>query len=210
MSVTEDVVPTSRNYSAQDFARLIWILLEGHAERVTEATASLARSMAIPDPQLANIRHGALLHDIGKLEMPDEVLYKDGPLSEEEWRVMRRHPALALGLLSAIPELRSAVNIPYCHHEKWDGTGYPRGLKGEEIPLEARIFSVVDVWDSLTSDRLYRPAWPIDKVMEYIKSRTGTDFDPEVVNVFLAEYEDIPALQEQPGPPPKPLRKIGF
>ncbi|HEV8419800.1 MAG TPA: HD-GYP domain-containing protein [Actinomycetota bacterium] len=210
MSITEEVAQTGRTYSPQDFARLIWILLEGHAENVAEATVSLARKMAMPERQLANVRHGALLHDVGKLEIPEEILYKEGPLSDEDWTAMRRHPALALDVLSGVPELQSALNIPYCHHEKWNGTGYPRGLKGEDIPLEARIFSVVDVWDALTSERLYRRAWPIDKVIDYIRSRTGTDFDPEVVNLFLAEYEDIPALHERMGPPPKPLRKIGF
>jgi HD-GYP domain-containing protein (c-di-GMP phosphodiesterase class II) len=210
MSITEEAVQTRRQYSPQDFARLIWILLEGHAERVAEATVSLARSMNVPEQDLANVRHGALLHDVGKLELPEDILYKDGPLSEKDWRYMRRHPALALEVLSGIPELQSALDIPYCHHEKWNGTGYPRGLKRSEIPLEARIFSVVDVWDALTSDRLYRSAWPIEKVIDYIRSRSGTDFDPDVVDVFMAEYEDIPALHERPGPPPRPLNKIGF
>ena len=131
------------------------------------------------------IRWGALLHDIGKMGVSDGILLKPGPLTDEEWVLMKKHPTFAYELLSSISYLRLALDIPYCHHEKWDGTGYPRGLKGEQIPLTARIFAVVDVWDALRSDRPYRKAWPEDKVLENIRSGSGTHFDPEAVDVFL-------------------------
>jgi HD-GYP domain-containing protein (c-di-GMP phosphodiesterase class II) len=118
--------------------------------------------------------------------VPDDILRKPGPLTEEEWAVMRQHPHYAYTMLSSIASLRPALDIPYCHHERWDGTGYPRGLKGEEIPLAARIFAVVDVWDALCSDRPYRPAWPPDKALEYIREQAGKHFDPRVVEAFLA------------------------
>jgi HD-GYP domain-containing protein (c-di-GMP phosphodiesterase class II) len=158
---------------------------EGHSERVTEMTMQLARVLAVRDEEMEHIRHGALLHDMGKIGIPDAILLKPGPLSEEEWAVMRTHPARANEWLSPIPYLRKALDIPYCHHEKWDGTGYPRGLKGEEIPLAARIFAVVDVWDALTSDRPYRKAWSKKDAVEYIKSGSGTHFDPQVVKEFF-------------------------
>ena len=131
---------------------------EGHTRRVTEMSVDLARAMGVSDAELVHIRRGALLHDIGKMGIPDSVLLKPGPLTEEEWKIMRKHPVYANELLSPIAYLRPALDIPYCHHEKWDGTGYPRGLKGEQIPLAARIFAVVDVWDALRSDRPYRGA----------------------------------------------------
>ncbi|MBI4316523.1 MAG: HD-GYP domain-containing protein, partial [Chloroflexi bacterium] len=130
-------------------------------------------------------RRGALLHDIGKMGVPDSILLKPGPLTDEEWVIMRLHPQLAYDMLSPINYLRSALDIPYCHHEKWDGTGYPRGLKGEQIPLAARPFAVVDVWDALRSDRPYRAAWPEEKVIEHIKAGSGSHFDPQVVEAFL-------------------------
>jgi PAS domain S-box-containing protein len=158
---------------------------EGHTQRVTELTLSLARTLQIQGPELVHIHRGALLHDIGKMGVPDNILLKPGPLSDAEWIVMQRHPICAYQLLSPIAFLHPALDIPYCHHEKWDGTGYPRGLKGEEIPLSARIFAVVDVWDSLLSDRPYRPAWPADKVREHIREQSGKHFDPKVVDAFL-------------------------
>ncbi|MFZ5650557.1 MAG: GAF domain-containing protein [Bacillota bacterium] len=158
---------------------------DGHSKRVTEMTVRLARTMGTSEAELVHMRRGALLHDIGKMGIPDHILLKPGPLTDEEWEIMRLHPVYAFEMLSPIEHLRPALDIPYCHHEKWDGTGYPRGLKGEQIPLAARIFAVVDVWDALHSDRPYRPAWPEDKVREYIREQAGKHFDPKVVKVFL-------------------------
>ncbi len=158
---------------------------EGHTLRVTEMTMELAGLFRIRDEDLVNVRRGTLLHDIGKMGIPDSILLKPAALTDEEWVIMRRHPTLAFELLSSIGYLRSAIDIPYCHHERWDGTGYPRGLKGEQIPLPARIFAVVDVWDALTSDRPYRKAWPREKAIEYIKSQAGKHFDPQIVDVCL-------------------------
>ncbi len=158
---------------------------EGHTLRVTEIAENLARHMGIDDDELIHIRRGALLHDIGKLGIPDAILRKNGPLTEEEWAIMRKHPQIAYDLLSKITYLKSALDIPYCHHEKWDGTGYPRGLKGEEIPLYARIFAVADVYDALVSDRPYRKAWEKEKVLDYIREQSGKHFDPKVVDAFL-------------------------
>jgi HD-GYP domain-containing protein (c-di-GMP phosphodiesterase class II) len=141
--------------------------------------------MGISQQEQVQIRRGALLHDIGKLGVPDQILLKRGKLSEEEWAIMRQHPTYAFEMLSSINYLRHALDIPYCHHEKWDGSGYPRGMKGEQIPLAARIFAVVDVWDALTSDRPYRKAWSTESVLEYIKEQSGHHFDPDVVDVFL-------------------------
>jgi len=160
---------------------------EGHTQRVTELTLRLARALGINGEALLHIRRGALLHDIGKMGVPDSILLKPGPLSEEEWAIMRRHPQMAYEMLSRIEYLQPALDIPYCHHEKWDGTGYPRGLKGEAIPLAARIFAVVDVWDALTSDRPYRPAWSRERALAYIKEQSGKHFDPRVVEAFLRE-----------------------
>ena len=158
---------------------------EGHTQRVTEQTLRLARIMQISEEQIAHIRRGALLHDIGKMGVPDSILLKPAPLTEAEWSVMRRHPQYAYDLISPIRYLEPAIDIPFCHHEKWDGSGYPRGLAGERIPLAARIFTVVDVWDALTSNRPYREAWPEEKVLAYIREHSGTHFDPKVVEVFL-------------------------
>ncbi|HYP18794.1 MAG TPA: PAS domain S-box protein [Chloroflexia bacterium] len=159
---------------------------EGHTQRVTEMTARLARYMGVSDSEMAHVRRGALLHDIGKLGIPDSVLLKPGPLTDEEWEVMRLHPVYAYQWLSSIEYLRPALDIPYCHHEKWDGSGYPRGLKGEQIPRAARIFAIVDVWDALRSDRPYRPAWSEEKVRDHLRALSGTHFDPEVVSAFLS------------------------
>ncbi len=158
---------------------------EGHTERVTDTTLKLARSMGLSETELVHIRRGALLHDIGKMAIPDSILLKPGPLDDREWEIMRRHPVRAFELLSPIAYLRPALDIPYCHHEHWDGTGYPRGLIGELIPLAARLFAVVDVWDALMSDRPYRERWPADKVLEHIRSKAGTHFDPAAVKAFL-------------------------
>jgi HD-GYP domain-containing protein (c-di-GMP phosphodiesterase class II) len=158
---------------------------EGHTQRVTELTVKLGRYFHLSEQELVQVRRGALLHDIGKMGVPDGILLKPGPLTDEEWVKMRKHTTFAYEMLSPIHYLRAALDIPYCHHEKWDGTGYPRGLKGEQIPFAARMFAVVDVWDALTSDRPYRAAWPKEKVLEYIRSLAGTHFDPQVAKVCL-------------------------
>jgi putative nucleotidyltransferase with HDIG domain len=158
---------------------------EGHTQRVTEMTLKLARAFGLSERELVQVRWGALLHDIGKMGVPDSILFKPGPLTEEEWVVMKKHPIFAYEMLAPISYLRQALDIPYCHHEKWDGSGYPRGLKAEQIPLVARIFAVVDVWDALRSDRPYRAAWKAEKVREHILSSSGTHFDPQVVDAFL-------------------------
>jgi HD-GYP domain-containing protein (c-di-GMP phosphodiesterase class II) len=148
-------------------------------------TMQLARSLGIGEAELVHIRHGALLHDIGKMGVPDGILLKPGKLTDEEWVLMRKHPQLAFNMLAPITYLKPALDIPYCHHEKWDGTGYPRGLKGVEIPLSARIFAVVDVYDALTSDRPYRKAWSKVKALEYIREQASKNFDPKAVESFL-------------------------
>ena len=158
---------------------------EGHTQRVTDLSIQLAKQMGISDKELLHLRHGALLHDIGKMGIPDHILLKEGPLTPEEWKIMRTHPVLAYEMLQPIRYLKHALDIPYAHHEKWDGSGYPRGLKGEMIPLTARIFAVIDVYDALTSARPYRGAWSKEKTLEYIKERSGTEFDPKVVEAFL-------------------------
>ncbi len=159
---------------------------EGHCRRVTELTLRLAAAMGMTSNELVHVRRGALLHDIGKMGVPDNVLLKPGPLSDEEWTIMRRHPELACEMLRPIDFLHAALEIPGGHHEKWDGTGYPQGLSGEAIPLSARLFAVVDVWDALRSDRPYRKAWPTERVLDHIFSLSGTHFDPQIVRVFLA------------------------
>jgi PAS domain S-box-containing protein len=158
---------------------------EGHTRRVTELTLRLSRAMGLGESELAHIRRGAILHDIGKMAIPDSILLKPAPLNEEEWEIMRRHPVYAYEMLSPIDYLRPALDIPYCHHEKWDGTGYPRQLRGEQIPPAARIFAVVDVWDALRSGRPYRAAWSQEKVLEHIRSLKGSYFDSRVVEQFL-------------------------
>jgi putative nucleotidyltransferase with HDIG domain len=158
---------------------------EGHAQRVAEITLELARSMEIANAELIHIRRGALLHDIGKIGVPDAILFKPGPLNDEEWAIMRKHPQYAYDILSPINYLQKAMDIPYCHHEKWDGSGYPRGMKGERIPIAARLFAVVDVWDALRSDRPYRKAWQEEAVLDYLQEQAGKHFDPKAVNMFL-------------------------
>ena len=158
---------------------------EGHTQRVTEMTLRLAQTMGQKNEELIHIRRGALLHDMGKLGIPDHILLKPDKLSDDEWVIMKKHPQYAYDMLSPVDYLRRALDIPYCHHEKWDGTGYPRRLKGEQIPLAARIFAVVDVWDALRSDRPYRAGWSAEKVHDYIRQQNGAHFDPQVVEVFL-------------------------
>ncbi|MBI5103098.1 MAG: HD domain-containing protein [Nitrospirae bacterium] len=134
---------------------------------------------------MVHVRRGALLHDIGKIGIPDYILHKPEPLSGKEWEIMKMHPVYAYEMLSPISFLNQAINIPYCHHEKWDGSGYPRGLKGEQIPLDARLFSIVDIWDALSSDRPYRAAWPKDKILAHIQSLSGSHFDPGLTKLFM-------------------------
>jgi putative nucleotidyltransferase with HDIG domain len=162
---------------------------EGHSRRVTALTLQLARRMGMGEGELVHVRRGALLHDIGKMGVPDSILLKPGALSAEEWEVMRKHPTYAYELLAPIAHLQPALAIPYCHHERWDGTGYPRGLQGEGIPLAARIFAVADVWDALRSDRPYRAGWPDARVREQIQAGAGTHFEPRVAQAFLAVRE---------------------
>ncbi|HLE77031.1 MAG TPA: HD domain-containing phosphohydrolase [bacterium] len=158
---------------------------EGHTQRVTDLTLRLAQSMGIGDDDLIHARRGALLHDIGKMGIPDSILLKPDRLTGDERQIIERHPTYAYALLSPIPFLRKALDIPHCHHEKWDGTGYPRGLRGDAIPLSARVFAVVDVWDALTTDRPYRAAWPPPKALAYITEQAGRHFDPAVVDAFV-------------------------
>ena len=158
---------------------------EGHTQRVTEMALHLAEKTGMSDMEKLDLRRGALLHDIGKMGIPDSILLKPGELTEAEWKIMRQHPTYAYHMLAPISYLRQALDVPYCHHEKWDGSGYPRGLKGEQIPLAARIFTVVDVYDALTSDRPYRAAWPPEKAYRYIQEHSGKHFDPQVVKIFL-------------------------
>jgi putative nucleotidyltransferase with HDIG domain len=164
---------------------------EGHTLRVTDLSVKLARNMGFNEGELLFIRRGALLHDIGKLGVPDAILHKTSSLNDEEWKVMRQHPQFAYDMLYPIEYLRPALDIPFCHHEKFDGTGYPRQLKGEQIPLSARIFAVVDVWDALTSDRPYRPAWEKQKAMDYINEQSGKHFDPKVVEAFNKMMKEV-------------------
>lgn len=158
---------------------------EGHTLRVTEMTLQLARVMGVPEEEIVHVRRGALLHDIGKMGIPDRILLKADKLTDSEWEVMRRHPQYAYDLLVSISYLRPALDIPYCHHEKWDGTGYPRGLAGPQIPLVARLFAVVDVWDAITSDRPYRKKWTNRQALKYIQDQAGKHFDPAVVEAFM-------------------------
>ena len=155
----------------------------GHCRRVTELTLKVARHLGV-NGDLLNIYRGALLHDIGKMGIPDGILLKPARLTEAEMEIVRRHPTYAYELLSPISFLRPSLDIPYSHHERWDGKGYPQGLSGEQIPLAARIFTVVDVWDALTSDRPYRQAIPASEALVYIHEHAGSQFDPQVVKVF--------------------------
>jgi HD-GYP domain-containing protein (c-di-GMP phosphodiesterase class II) len=158
---------------------------KGHTLRVTEMTLTMAMSMGVNDQELANFRRGAILHDIGNMAIPESILHKQGELTVEEWITMHLHPFFACEVLAPIDYLKPALEIPYCHHERWDGSGYPRSLAGEKIPLAARIFAVVDVWDALTSERPFRGAWSREKALAYIRGQSGKHFDPQVVEAFL-------------------------
>jgi putative nucleotidyltransferase with HDIG domain len=167
-----------------------------HGKRVTDWTMHLASELGVKEEDMVHIRRGAMLHDIGKMGVPDRILLKPGPLTDEEFAVMRLHPVYAWNLLSQIEYLRPALTIPYSHHEHWDGTGYPRGLKGEEIPIEARIFAVADVWDAVTRDRVYRKALSREESLALIQKERNHYFDPRVVDLFLRMLPDIdPGVQ---------------
>jgi HD-GYP domain-containing protein (c-di-GMP phosphodiesterase class II) len=159
---------------------------EGHTRRVVDLTVALAYRWGMNEKEIINVRRGAWLHDIGKMAVPDRILRKPGPLDDEEWAIMRAHPAHAFQMIYPIEYLRPAIDIPYCHHEKWDGSGYPRGLSGEQIPIAARLFCIVDVWDALRSHRAYREPMPDAEVIDYIMDCSGSQFDPQVVALFLA------------------------
>ncbi|WP_267221663.1 HD-GYP domain-containing protein [Dyella silvae] len=165
-----------------------------HSERVMRMTVALARHAGLDGDALRHVRFGALLHDIGKLALPDTILIKPGPLTADETEVMRTHPVLGRDLLMRTAFLRSAIDIPYAHHERWDGTGYPRGLSGEAIPLAARIFSVVDVWDALSFPRVYKHAWPEPEVLDYLRNAAGGQLDPQIVALFLEHYDALKVI----------------
>jgi HD-GYP domain-containing protein (c-di-GMP phosphodiesterase class II) len=158
---------------------------EEHTQRVTDLTIKLATRLSVDPTEQVHIRRGAILHDIGKVAIPDRILFKPGPLADDEWKIMRRHPGIAVDLLSPVNYLAPALDIPHWHHEKWDGTGYPDQLSGEEIPFAARMFALVDVFDALTSDRPYRSAWSKEDTIQYIQSHSGRHFDPRLVPEFL-------------------------
>lgn len=190
----QSIVDLSRAYEAtlEGWSRVLDMrdhITEEHTRRVVELTVALASRMGIPDSDLGHVRRGALMHDIGKMAIPDAVLQKPDALSDAEQKIMQTHPEKARQLLAQIDYLSPAMDIPYCHHEKWDGSGYPCGLKGEEIPLAARIFAVIDVFDALTSDRPYRKAWTKEEALDYIKNQSGKHFYPEAVRVFLEMIE---------------------
>jgi HD-GYP domain-containing protein (c-di-GMP phosphodiesterase class II) len=161
----------------------------GHTRRVTELSVALAKRLGLSDDEIRNLQRGAYLHDIGKMAIPDNILLKPGPLTEEEWKFMRQHPVRAREFISEIPYLQPAIQVAYSHHERWDGKGYPEGLGGDQIPLPARIFTVIDNWDALNSDRPYRKAWPREKVIAYLRDNAGSIFDPQVVQAFLGILE---------------------
>lgn len=169
-----------------------------HSDRVTRVSVGLARLAGLDSKALRNLTFGALLHDIGKLALPDAILIKPGKLDDEETAVMRQHPQLGYELLQRVDFLREAGDIPHGHHERWDGGGYPQGLRGEAIPLAARIFSVVDVWDALITARVYKPAWPEDEVLDYLRQAAGSQLDPDLVTLFLDHYDELKALGNVP------------
>ncbi|MBI4928626.1 MAG: HD-GYP domain-containing protein, partial [Anaerolineae bacterium] len=174
---------------------------QGHSGRVTDLATQLASRMGYTEEQLVHFRRGVILHDIGKMGIPDNILLKPGPLDEDEWRIMRQHPLLAYNWLKDIHHLEKAIDVPYAHHERWNGSGYPRGLKGTEIPLSARIFAVVDVFDALISRRPYRMALPVYEAINFLRQNSGVLFDPEVVDLFLQ-------MMEEPNDPIKPIARV--
>jgi PAS domain S-box-containing protein len=195
----EDALQQANNQLREAYERTIegWVRAldlrdretEGHTQRVTEITLKVAKQLGFSDGELAHIRRGALLHDMGKIAIPDEILQKPGPLSEAEWETMRRHPIYAYEMLYPIEYLRPALDIPLYHHERWNGSGYPHGLISNKIPLSARLFAIVDVWDALRSDRPYRKKMPREQVIEYLEENSNVLFDPDLVNIFLQFVE---------------------
>lgn len=179
---------------------------EGHTRRVTNLTVQLAWRMGIDEETIGHYRRGALLHDVGKLGIPDSILHKRGPLTDEERFILRKHPDYAFQWLSRIDYLHPALDIPYAHHEKWDGSGYPRGLKGLQIPLAARLFAIIDVWDALLSERPYKHAWPRQQAIEYIQSQRNIHFDPDIVDVFLAHIVNQPGTPHEENGYPLPYQ----
>jgi diguanylate cyclase (GGDEF)-like protein/putative nucleotidyltransferase with HDIG domain len=173
---------------------------EGHSERVNAMMVRLMQHLGFNEQEVRFARWGAWLHDIGKIAVPDSILHKPTPLTEDEWVIMRRHTTVAYEMLEAIEFLGPALEIPYCHHEKWDGSGYPRGLKGDQIPLMARLFAVIDVYDALTNDRPYRQAWPVERVKAYLQEQTGTHFDPRAVHAFLSMLKEPCTLLQTVSP----------
>ena len=164
---------------------------EGHSRRVAQMSVNIAKKLGLDEEEIKYVYYGALLHDIGKIAIPDEILHKPGPLTAEERAIINQHPVYAFEILKDIEHLRPALAIPYSHHENWDGTGYPQGLKGEAIPFPARIFAVVDNMDALTTDRPYRKAWSPEKALEYAKEQRGKKFDPQVVNILATYFDEI-------------------
>ncbi|MEH6579987.1 MAG: HD domain-containing phosphohydrolase [Amphritea sp.] len=167
-----------------------------HTQRVTRMTVALARELSIHGRELEYMSRGALLHDIGKIGIPDQILIKPGALDETEWVEMKKHPQFAYELMNDIDYLKPSVDIPYSHHERWNGSGYPRGLSGNDIPFAARIFAVIDVWDALCAKRVYKKAWPEEQVLVYLEQQSGIHFDPVVVQLFLDNYQQIKAAGE--------------
>lgn len=193
LRVSNDELRTAYDTTLEGWAKALELRdkeTEGHSRRVTELTMLMAREIGIPEAEWDDVRRGAVLHDIGKMGVPDEILLKPGKLDEAEWAIMKRHTEYAFDMLAPIPFLQSALDIPYYHHEKWDGSGYPRGRSKEQIPLSARVFAIVDVWDALRSDRPYRPAWSKEETLAHIRQNSGTHFDPQVAEVFVRLVED--------------------
>jgi HD-GYP domain-containing protein (c-di-GMP phosphodiesterase class II) len=187
------------DHTLQGLLRMLYLRdyeTEAHTARVSGLAMNLAKLANLPETAIEGIHHGALLHDIGKIGIPDRILFKPGKLTEAEWAIMQKHPQYAYDLIHPIPYFQHALDIPYCHHEHWDGSGYPRGLRMEEIPIAARIFSIVDVWDALSSDRPYRPAWKEEDIKRHILEQAGKMFDPTLASLFL-ENLDLTARNGQ-------------
>lgn len=194
-----DQVRNSYRATIQGWARALEIREQekkGHSENVVRLTERLARKVGFKDQDIEALINGAYLHDIGKMGIPDEILFKPGKFNEEDWNIMKQHPVYARTLLENIPHLGRALDVPYYHHEHWDGSGYPEGLKENNIPIFARIFALVDVWDALLTPRIYRPAWSVKQVIQYIELKSGKQFDPMLVPIFLELIQELGLDQE--------------